>query len=226
MQFEESNHRNFLWFGLSFEFGLGVIGLLGCWLCGVNLLSQWEISATSLLWGVVATLPMLLLLVGMELWPTPPVVRIKDFIYQTLGPMFARCHPLELLLLAISAGIGEELLFRGFVQQSLEGFGYWPALVIASILFGIVHAVTPTYAVLAALMGFYFGYLLDATGERNLWVPVIAHGLYDWLAFLWIAHEVKKRDKLRIQEDFPSPETAEVLSEQELSVEASNSESP
>jgi membrane protease YdiL (CAAX protease family) len=44
--------------------------------------------------------------------------------------------------------------------------------------------VTPLYAVLAALVGFYLGLSLDYGGERNLLIPVIIHGFYDFLAFV------------------------------------------
>ena len=54
----------------------------------------------------------------------------------------------------MTAGIGEELLFRGVVQALLERWlGPWIALGVASILFGLVHALTPTYALLAAFAG-------------------------------------------------------------------------
>jgi hypothetical protein len=43
---------------------------------------------------------------------------------------------------------------------------------------------TPTYALLAGLMGIYFGVLLDATNPPSLVVPMVAHGVYDYLAFL------------------------------------------
>jgi hypothetical protein len=32
----------------------------------------------------------------------------------------------------------------------------------------------------------FLGWLLDATGERNLLVPAMTHAVYDYLAFLWI----------------------------------------
>ena len=52
------------------------------------------------------------------------------------------------------------------------------------MIFGLVHAVTPLYAVLAAFVGIYLGLSLDYGGDRNLLTPVIIHGLYDFLAFV------------------------------------------
>jgi len=37
---------------------------------------------------------------------------------------------------------------------------------------------------LATLVGIYLGLALDVMGDKNLLVPVIIHGLYDFLAFL------------------------------------------
>jgi membrane protease YdiL (CAAX protease family) len=85
------------------------------------------------------------------------------------------------------AGLGEELLFRGLVQAGLARLisgpaGIWIALLAASLLFGVFHWLSTTYALLAAAAGLYFGWLLIATG--SLWPPVVAHALYDFAA-LW-----------------------------------------
>jgi membrane protease YdiL (CAAX protease family) len=75
-----------------------------------------------------------------------------------------------LALVAVFSGVGEETLFRGVIQQE---FG----LVIASLVFGLVHAgpdrrylVWTAWAVLA---GFLFGALYEVTG--GLLAPILAH---------------------------------------------------
>jgi uncharacterized protein len=75
-----------------------------------------------------------------------------------------------LLLVSLFSGVGEEVFFRGAVQQE---FG----LVVASILFGLVH-VGPDRRYLfwtawAVLAGFLFGALYDFTG--GLLAPILAH---------------------------------------------------
>ena len=47
-----------------------------------------------------------------------------------------------------------------------------------------------------ALMGLYFGLLLDATGSRNLLVPILAHGLYDYLPFLVLIRTARQTSLL------------------------------
>ncbi len=95
------------------------------------------------------------------------------------------------------AGIGEEFLFRGAIQPLFErwtastGWGWLAGLILSNVIFGLLHCITPTYAVLAGLMGVYFGLLLDATGAPNLLAPILAHGLYDYLAFLVVIRAAK-----------------------------------
>ena len=54
------------------------------------------------------------------------------------------------------------------------------ALVLASLVFGLVHAASRVYALFAALMGLYLGavFLL----RNSLIPPILAHGLYDFVA--------------------------------------------
>lgn len=82
--------------------------------------------------------------------------------------------PGEKIYLSFVAGVSEELLFRGLLQPLL---GIGPA----SVLFGIMHFITPGYVLLAGAMGFYLGFLFEWTG--NIVVPVMVHGLYNVFAF-------------------------------------------
>jgi len=63
---------------------------------------------------------------------------------------------------------------------------------IASVLFGLFHPITPTYAALAAAIGLYLGWLWLACG--NLLTPIVTHALYDFLA---LAYLVKLRGEGR-----------------------------
>ena len=85
--------------------------------------------------------------------------------------------------LGLAAGIGEEMLFRGILQWEINtrfGISNIIAVVSSSVIFGILHAVTPLYAILATLASFYFGLLYLSTG--NLLVPIVTHGFYDFCA--------------------------------------------
>ncbi|MGN6393189.1 MAG: lysostaphin resistance A-like protein [Gemmatimonadales bacterium] len=98
-----------------------------------------------------------------------------------LGPWLAGATSGELLLVAVCAGVGEEALFRGVVQAALLGrVPSWAAVGLTALLFGLAHALTATYAVLATLMGAYLGGLQLACD--NLLVPILTHALYDLVA--------------------------------------------
>jgi membrane protease YdiL (CAAX protease family) len=116
----------------------------------------------------------------------PPLAFLFVFVktdFAPLVPVFRACTWDELLALALVAGVGEELLFRGWMQEWLTPTaGPWAALAVTSIAFGLVHAVTPAYAVLAMGIGLYLGGLQMWTG--NLLAPIVVHALYDFVAFL------------------------------------------
>jgi membrane protease YdiL (CAAX protease family) len=95
------------------------------------------------------------------------------------------------LILGLAAGIGEELLFRGVLQYQLsESLDSSAALAISSIIFGLLHAVTPLYALLATLASLYFGWLYLMSD--NLVVPIATHAFYDFVALMYAHYTVTK----------------------------------
>ena len=77
------------------------------------------------------------------------------------------------------------MLFRGALQNALGGVvNPWLAVAAVSVLFGLAHAVSLEYAVVAALLGAYMGALMLLSG--NVIVPVAVHALFDFVALLFI----------------------------------------
>ena len=79
--------------------------------------------------------------------------------------------------------LGEELMFRGYLQVNLrEGIGSLPALLITSLLFGLLHAMNPNLnwigLINIALAGLALGYGRMVTG--SLWLPVAYHFSWDF----------------------------------------------
>lgn len=81
---------------------------------------------------------------------------------------------LNLLIIGVLPALGEELIFRGYVQQILNRgrkkghFGIW----ISALLFSALHL--QFFGFLPRLLlGAFFGYLFY--WSRNMWVPIIAH---------------------------------------------------
>jgi hypothetical protein len=90
------------------------------------------------------------------------------------------------------AAFGEEICFRGFLLKRLaQVFGesqaaWWVALILSSVLFGWGHTEQGISGwVQEGLSGFLLG-VLFLVFDRNLTVPIIAHGVSNTLAFILI----------------------------------------
>ena len=175
-------------FAAAFEGGLAILAVVLGWLFGVTPTETIHWSLAAVVWGLAATLPMLV-----QLWlcvniPWRPFTNITRSIDETLRPLLQHCSLIDLAAISLLAGFGEELLFRGFLQQLIGDWiggslGIWAGLAVASVVFGLLHAITPTYAVVACLYGLLLGGLWIATG--NLLAPIIAHAVYDFLALVY-----------------------------------------
>jgi membrane protease YdiL (CAAX protease family) len=137
--------------------------------------------------GLIASLPMLLVIFLAYLSPCGPLKSLREITRRQLLPLFEPLSIADKAAVSLSAGLGEELLFRGLLQSGLAAliggqYGWWIGLIAASVAFGVCHWLNTTYAVLAACMGAYFGLLLLWTG--NLWTPILAHAAYDFMALI------------------------------------------
>ena len=94
----------------------------------------------------------------------------------TLGDLF-----FNLLVIAIIPAMGEELLFRGYLQQKMTQWLGKPhvAIIITAILFSAIHMQFQGFLPRFAL-GLVLGYLFYWSG--SLWLPIIAHLLNNAMA--------------------------------------------
>lgn len=139
----------------------------------------WTLSAG--IGALGATLPLVGLLVVLAQQRPGAFERLEEIVRSLLRRLFDGAAPGGVPLLALLAGFGEELLFRGVLQTALVApFGAGGAVAVAALVFGLVHYVNALYFVVATLMGVYLGVLYQWTG--NLLVPCLVHGLYDWVA--------------------------------------------
>ena len=136
---------------------------------------------------------MLLFLLALRRARIASLERIDRFLVDNLGPPLAACRWYDLLLLAAAAGLCEEVLFRGVLQPWMGRHSFLTGLILANLLFGLAHLVTPAYGVMAALLGVYLSLLMQATEPPSLLAPVIAHSLYDLVAFVVIARDHQQR---------------------------------
>jgi uncharacterized protein len=184
--------RRLVWLGGLFE---GSLGLLA-WLLGWSFDQPWWESirwdASVVIRGLATCIPMLLVFVICMVWRIGPLVRIKRFSLELMAPLFASATVLDLAGLSLLAGVGEEALFRGFLQPFFaDWLGWWGGLVLASCLFGLLHPITPTYCIVASLIGGYLGYICVMSG--NLLIVVLAHGLYDFVVLVVLVRRASQR---------------------------------
>jgi len=180
--------RHFLLLAAAFEGSLVLVAMVLGWLLSLRPADEilWTWSGAA--WGALASLPLLALLwLGIR-WPLPALRKVLQVIDELLVPLFRSCSLLDMAIIALLAGLGEEMLFRGVLQQAVADWvggniGVWVGLVTASVLFGLAHSITRLYVVLATLIGLYLGGLW--LFSDNLLVPITTHAVYDFLALVY-----------------------------------------
>jgi uncharacterized protein len=84
--------------------------------------------------------------------------------------------------------LAEEFAFRGYLQYTLSrGMGFWPAAVVTSILFGLVHLDTAApWPDIANILVLALFLCLGLRRTGNLWFGIGSHTAWDWgLSFLY-----------------------------------------
>jgi len=94
------------------------------------------------------------------------------------------------VFVSISAGICEELLYRGFLLWYLDQFSPMViAVILSSLIFGLAHAYQGRKGILqTGLIGLGMAIIYMLTG--TLWIPIVLHividiysGMLGWIAF-------------------------------------------
>lgn len=132
-----------------------------------------RISMPMILWGVVLMLASGVVLEPLlALFPTEAYDGVTDAI--GFGGW-------AILSTVIAAPILEEILFRGLVFESCaERYGKGVALLISSLLFGIVHGI-PVQIINAFVVGLILGYIYLKT--RSLLSVIILHAVNNGIAY-------------------------------------------
>ena len=83
----------------------------------------------------------------------------------------------------VLVGPAEELAFRGFIQRGFEAsFGKTAGLLIASILFGLLHGLNSLRSIIpVTVISLFLGYAWQKT-DGNTTASAWIHGLYDAIA--------------------------------------------
>jgi membrane protease YdiL (CAAX protease family) len=127
---------------------------------------------------------------GVAMVPVMLGLTFYEFVSTGFGPPSTPLGPVDLFWLGMTCvGVivvvapAEEVLFRGFVQNSLDAhYGNVAGLLAASIVFGLAH-LNPLIGVAHTIGGIVLGLLFQRLGRR-LTGPVVAHATYDCLILI------------------------------------------
>jgi len=152
--------------------------------------SWWRMVALAIVAVVVLLLGSELVVepLAQRIWPEPE--HVSNVIES--GASGWRQALVSLLVVWTFAAFGEELSYRGYLlTRAAEVLGrsnlaYWAAMIVVSLFFGFGHYYKGPSGVLDST---YSGLVLGATyllAGRNLWAPVLTHGIADTVAVLFV----------------------------------------
>jgi uncharacterized protein len=125
-------------------------------------------------WGLASITLLLLAMYGL---------RVFDFGHLAIHGRRILKFALFWGLFFLLVGFFEEFLLRGYSQFTLtRAIGFWPAAILLSCMFGLIHTQNAGEEwpglLAAAAIGFFFCLTLQRTG--NLWFAVGFHLAWDW----------------------------------------------
>lgn len=204
----EQSPQSFLLMSLILEMGLGGLAVLLGLFFGpdprqlVPSGGDWDGILWGLGLGILASLPLLGVIQILEHLPLEPIRKLRRSTEEKILHLMVDLRTVDLLGISICAGVGEELLFRGWLLMSFAGPApQWTATALilpvlaSSVAFGLAHPISPTYIVVTGLIGVYMALLLIWSG--NLLVPIAAHGCYDFLQLILATRELRKSQRSR-----------------------------
>ncbi len=147
---------------------------------GVGIIGWWSVPV-----GIALAL---LVFIGPVYLLSHRLLRINAF-YRLTDELHGMCHHFtwpQIIVLSVLAGLSEELLFRGALQSWLtESIGIYTAIVISSLVFALLHAMSWYYFAFAFLMSVFLGLTFFIT--QSMVLVVVVHAVYDIIALGVIA---------------------------------------
>jgi uncharacterized protein len=154
---------------------------------------QW--SGRDNMLGLLAAVPLLLMIPLLEMsWTSslPFLRHLNRDLRVYVLPLVRHLRLFEVVVVACLAGLSEEVFFRGVLQREI-GIG------LASLAFGLLHALSLAYVIWATVVGIYLGYLFQWSG--NLWLPIVAHSVVDFIGLWYLRYSLAPRVGQDVQQD-------------------------
>jgi len=178
------DRKTLLLITLFVEGGMYLLGLL--FIGGPNVLqTKFGLSWAATGYALLLSLPMFGILYFAIRTVWEPLSQLRQEIEEKIVPIFASCKIIDLAIIALLAGVGEELFFRGWLQGALTNrLGVLFGILIASAIFGFAHYLSTVYAIYAGLIGLYLGVIYQISG--NLYIVMLIHAVYDFIALVYL----------------------------------------
>lgn len=183
---------------------------------GVRRLPGLPLAGLSVLLMAVS-LPLVLFLLNInQLLPLPePLKLAEEQTNEAIKSLLQMDHPVELLanlvIIALLPAIGEELMFRGVIQQQLMRriASPWVALLVSAAIFSFVHFQFEGFLP-RMMLGLILGWLYWRT--QNFWIPVMAHFFNNALQVVGQYLYGKDVSSVDLEKDVQVPWFAAILS--------------
>ncbi len=178
------SRRQLLILTLAVEGGMLVLAAGLGWLVGPSLWAMTTLDARAILSGVLVGLALFVVAAIAVDSPLGRDTQLRRDMDRLAG-LFHEARPIDLLLISVLAGVGEEALFRGFLlQHGSAWLGVPLGVALTSLLFGLMHAVSLDYIIFATLIGAAMSGLYLWSG--NLALPMATHAAYDFAALVYM----------------------------------------
>ncbi|MBI1314048.1 CPBP family intramembrane metalloprotease [bacterium] len=169
------------------------LSLLGSKLLAVPLLELSDLQPHAITAGLIASAPLLIGLFLLRRSQSHWERQLWEVPVELLGPALCSSSQIGRAGVALMAGVGEELLFRGLLQNWLEPVSLTAALILPNIAFGLLHCMNTAYAVAAGITGLYFSILVQFVPEVSLFSLMVAHAFYDFIALNCLTDAARRR---------------------------------
>jgi membrane protease YdiL (CAAX protease family) len=176
----------------------GIAWLIAQWIGGIDLFVWHDRHETSLLFdaglGIAVGAVIVLGSRGLE--------RIAEWARELgrgFGELIGTPSVEEVFVIAVASGVGEEIFFRGCLQQGLSAYAFsgpyadWAGLIVSSLLFGGLHVRADEFqtflpwTLMAIAFGGVIGWIYMYTG--NLLGPILAHFTINFFNLLAISRK-------------------------------------